>query len=805
MNRISVLTRKSIADVTRRKGRTVLMILGILISILGLTAVNVANDMIGGAFLYSTDPGAVPDITFAVDAVPSSVAMTLQHLPNVEKFQLRTEYDALWYLSGNAGTATIQINAYQDSQHVQLGAFQITSGRLPGRGEIVMDSSDRAVQPVALGDTVTVDLPDRSAVSLHVVGLARTRGRALQGSLAQALAYMSPDALQQIAQGQKTRRGPALTTAILVKTHDSGSVQQTFNAIARVLDGAHIKTFDAHWTYATSFVDIQLAVTGLLNVIRVLSIFALLLVCLMIINTVSTLLTEQMKIIGTMKAIGGTSFRIMRSYLVSVGIYGIIGMALGFGLGLVLCYEVSSIVSSSTSVDLGPFQVSPRVVVTSVATGLLVPLLAALVPLWIGTRITVREAMAAYGVRTSASQHSSALRPQARWMSWVPQTAWLGLRGVFRRPGRAVLTLLALSLAGAVFMAVQITNESIGATVEHEMHLYAYDMRVDLGDNPISSQQVITALRSLRNVERIEAVDEEIVTTAKGALQLTGLSANTQFYQPNLVAGHWLTTREQGTIVINDFAARQLNLHVGDLMTVRLGTRQASWKIAGIMHEVYMVSGSASTNGRIGLAFTTLENLNETLRNMPADATTRLWVRAHDRSQLALQQLRGQIQRVLKQAGLQNTYISTPLLDLAQGPDPLLIIYSLFDTVAILVALVGLLGLSHTLSASVLERRLEIGILRSLGATDWRVGVVFCIEGLALAAIAWGCGVLLGLPGGAAILNMLGTFIQPFDISFNPLSILTTLLFVVVVSLVAGFGPALSASRVRIRETLRYQ
>lgn len=44
MKLFSVLTRKAIADVTRRKGRTMLMILGIFIGVLGLTAVNGASD-----------------------------------------------------------------------------------------------------------------------------------------------------------------------------------------------------------------------------------------------------------------------------------------------------------------------------------------------------------------------------------------------------------------------------------------------------------------------------------------------------------------------------------------------------------------------------------------------------------------------------------------------------------------------------------------------------------------------------------------------------------------------------------------
>ena len=67
----------------------------------------------------------------------------------------------------------------------------------------------------------------------------------------------------------------------------------------------------------------ELIVSGLLNIVRILAVVALLLVCLMIINTVTTVLSEQIRIIGTMKALGGTRWQIMSSYLLSVEIYGI--------------------------------------------------------------------------------------------------------------------------------------------------------------------------------------------------------------------------------------------------------------------------------------------------------------------------------------------------------------------------------------------------------------------------------------------------------------------------------------------------
>src|SRR5690242_20174930 len=133
-----ILFRKALADVTQRKGRTALMILGILIGVLGLTAVNTANDVIGGAFIYSHDQSTSPDMTFAGPEIDPALVSTVQQIPNVAKVQFRSEYHTNWQT--RTGSVSLQINGYTDFQHIQLGTFQLSSGRLPGPGEIVMDS-----------------------------------------------------------------------------------------------------------------------------------------------------------------------------------------------------------------------------------------------------------------------------------------------------------------------------------------------------------------------------------------------------------------------------------------------------------------------------------------------------------------------------------------------------------------------------------------------------------------------------------------------------------------------------------------
>ncbi|HKV58255.1 MAG TPA: FtsX-like permease family protein [Ktedonobacteraceae bacterium] len=798
MKFLSVLNRKAIADVTKRKGRTILIILGIFIGVLGLTAVNGSNDLFGKDLNSAISSSF--DIFFAVDNAPPALITQLEQTNNVAALQQRTTYATTWHLPGNAGTTPFHLYGYPDLQHVQVGTLQLVSGRLPGAGEIAMDTNDQSYAPVALGDMVKVNIPGGQQSTLRVVGLIRSVGMAALSTTAQG--YMSIDGLQQIAPASLANSlaqgSPALTQQILVKTRNAADNEQTFYALSSVLNSAHAKLLNP-----TGYISPQATASsnfilqGLFIVFLVLAVVALLLTCLMILSTMNNMLGEQFKIIGTMKAIGGTRGKIMRSYLLSVSIYALIGTALGLGLGLLLTAQVSSLVTQQTKVDLGPYQIAPWVVLISLAAGLLAPILAALLPLWIGTRITVHQAMASYGITTNNTRDTQVWGQR---LPHVPQTVWLGLRSVFRKPGRALLTLLALMLAVTVFMAAQITNTSIGVT-NSATNFVSSDFQISLGSLPVPYQQISSALLNLPNVALVEPLDQEDVQISGHGTRVFGVPDMTHLYRPKLVAGRWLQDHELNTLVISDIAAQRLNTKVGQTLTLSQGTHTVSWEVVGIVHELAYASGSADPHGRYGAMFTTLDNLDTTLRTLPVGTADILYLNAHDHSQATLQRLRGEIQNVLQQAGLLQGQVAYA----TSGLNLTVAIYALIDTLAIVVALVGLLGLSNTLAAEVLERRKEIGILRSLGATGWRVGLVFWIQGGTLAFLSWIPGILLALPAGYALVNILSAYVSPIEFSIDPIAIILTLAFILAVSLVASFAPALSASHTRIREILRYE
>ncbi len=111
--------------------------------------------------------------------------------------------------------------------------------------------------------------------------------------------------------------------------------------------------------------------------------------------------------------------------------------------------------------------------------------------------------------------------------------------------------------------------------------------------------------------------------------------------------------------------------------------------------------------------------------------------------------------------------------------------------------LVGGIGVANTMVISVLERRAEIGLRRSLGATRRHIRVQFLAEALLLSALGGGSGVLLGSAVTAVYASLQGwpTVVPAWVIGGG---IAATL----VIGALAGLYPAIRAARLAPTEAL---
>jgi ABC-type lipoprotein release transport system permease subunit len=62
----------------------------------------------------------------------------------------------------------------------------------------------------------------------------------------------------------------------------------------------------------------------------------------------------------------------------------------------------------------------------------------------------------------------------------------------------------------------------------------------------------------------------------------------------------------------------------------------------------------------------------------------------------------------------------------------------------------------------------------------------------------------VGIPAAYAFVSFIGAVLVPLPFMFAPMTLGIMLVFILVIATLASFGPTLSAARVRVSETLRY-
>src|SRR6266540_4068545 len=146
-------------------------------------------------------------------------------------------------------------------------------------------------------------------------------------------------------------------------------------------------------------------------------------------------------------------------------------------------------------------------------------------------------------------------------------------------------------------------------------------------------------------------------------------------------------------------------------------------------------------------------------------------------------------------------------IDLRAGLDDhvLLLIVSLVFT-AVLMGIVGVLGLTSTMTTSVVERTREFGVMQTIGGTPRTARRMVVGEGVFIGVMSSVLAIVLALPLSAVVNAMVGRmmFNVPLPLILAPQTMLIWLAVVLVGSTLASAVPAWRASRLTVRETLAY-
>jgi len=414
--------------------------------------------------------------------------------------------------------------------------------------------------------------------------------------------------------------------------------------------------------------------------------------------------------------------------------------------------------------------------------------------------MTVSEAISSYGLNTDGRR--SWFDHLLETIRGLPRPLLLSIRNTFRRKGRLTLTLSTLILGGAIFISVFGVQESIYLALDKTFGYTLADVNVNFS-RPYRLERLQKALKGVEGVISMEGWTFESAQIMRvdgetgNDVQVIAPPSNSKLIEPSMTEGRWLLPEDQNALVVgNHYLKIRPETKVGDVVQIRIGEKEFPFQIVGI----YEMAGSPAEP----MVFTNFEYLSVLMNKVGQVSSLRVVTDRPDAAREA--EVVRALEARFKELGLQAN-LQTGSDTISQQSAPVKILVYLLLVMAVLIALVGGLGLMGTMSMNVLERRREIGVMRSVGAVDMAIFQLVVVEGTLIGLISWALGALVSIPitrllnraVGIAMLNV------PLKFVFSIQGLWLWLIVVLILATLASLLPARNAVRLTVHEVLAYE
>ncbi|HXA29952.1 MAG TPA: FtsX-like permease family protein [Candidatus Angelobacter sp.] len=283
--------------------------------------------------------------------------------------------------TGGAPTLGLLWNPYPD-----MSSFRLRSGAPPqGPDQVVIDAHTASVQGFKAGDSVRIVLPSGSPQTFTLSG---TTGFGNQDNLAGAtVAAFDPQA------GRALLGAPNEYDGIYLKAQQGVSPETLKARVAAVLPhGVEAVTGQ---TLAQEQTDaVKTGIGFLTTFLLVFAFISLFVGSFIILNTFAILVAQRTRELALLRCLGATRGQVMRSVLTEAAITGLVAAILGILAGLGIAKGLEALLGA-VGLDLSgtSLQLQPHTVIAGLAVGVLVTIVASVLPARRATRVAPVEAL----------------------------------------------------------------------------------------------------------------------------------------------------------------------------------------------------------------------------------------------------------------------------------------------------------------------------------------------------------------------------------------------------------------------------
>ncbi|MCS6828769.1 MAG: FtsX-like permease family protein, partial [Caldilinea sp.] len=372
---------------------------------------------------------------------------------------------------------------------------------------------------------------------------------------------------------------------------------------------------------------------------------------------------------------------------------------------------------------------------------------------------------------------------------------------MLRHKGRLLRTMIVMILGTALFIAVISVRISVNTTQADFLRYHQYDVQVQFQDMHRIARLESAALAApgvigveswaLGGATRVRPDGVE-----SNRYQVVALPEGSNMIDPIVQAGRWLQPGDEYVVVLNATVAQnEPDVRVGDRITLKMNDRERQWLVVGIV-------GSDAQGSKIYMHQSVFG-----YENRSPDRANSIQVITEEHDLFGQKTMEALLLQHFEKLGYAVRSTRTTQTLNAQNGLMFDVIVGFLILNAVLLGLVGSLGLSTTMGINMLERIREIGVLRAIGASNAALRRIVLLEGLAIATLSWLIGFALSYPVAQVMSEQIGIALLDTPLSFTyALPAAVAWLFVLLaLAVAASLGPAYNAVRLTIREVLAYE
>jgi putative ABC transport system permease protein len=565
----------------------------------------------------------------------------------------------------------------------------------------------------------------------------------------------------------------------------------------------------------------------------------------LILNTFSIIVAQRTRELALIRAIGASRGQVISSVLVEAAVIGllasVLGLGAGIGVGVLLAYLFGTTIGG---LKLASVTVPPTAVVSAFVVGLLVTLVAALLPALRASRIppvaalqdvanpdrpmtgiSIAGALAGaaggalltlgltgtagdkalwsilggvllsfIGIALLAPLLSRPVVPLlGRLFSWsVPGR--LGRLNAGRNPRRTAITAAALMVGIALVTGVTViigsAKSSIGKLVDKTIDAELVIAGVATGPRlPSFDPAVLDQASNLPGVQMVTGFygDQAVVDGKRTWLSATSdMSALREIFKLEPVAGS-IDKLGPGQLVVGKRTADKQNLSVGSTVTVQLSRGEPqTYTVVGILAESELVSGFI----------------------LPEEAAARFAIPQPVEGYVKLapgtevDEVLPKVEALLVDSPEVSVADRQTFIDQQLGQFDILL--GMIQILLALAILIAVLGIVNTLALSVIERTRELGLLRAIGLGRAQTMRMITVEAVVISVFGALLGVTVGAGLGAAVVRALRN--EGIDELVIPWSYMGVYLGIAaLVGMVAAVLPAVRAARLNVLSAIAHE